>query len=252
MISIRLSLVGAHVDCRMNTSRPRTFSMSSTIDLAVGEAADRAAPEAHVRGACTRRPRVSGFALPVKMRMRSKAMAAIVPQFPSRGTGRFPRFPPSGIQCRGRIADSQEQPHDGKLRHPLRVLTGTILAALAVILLLVPATGIPQSDAKKDAGPPLQRQHRRPGRMGQGVPEALRALQEVGRHAAHQARRQRGRAAHADPGRPALGRRALQESRRTRASRPSGRATPSPKISAKSAATPTCSRTSGSRSARWS
>ena len=31
MISIRLSLVGAHVDCRMKTSRPRTFSSSSTI-----------------------------------------------------------------------------------------------------------------------------------------------------------------------------------------------------------------------------
>ena len=58
--------------------------------------------------------------------------------------------------------------------------------------------------------PTLQRQHRRPGRMGQGVSEAVRGLQEVDRHAAHQARRQRGRAAHADPGRSALGRRALQ------------------------------------------
>ena len=68
----------------------------------------------------------------------------------------------------------------------------------------------PANRRKQERGPALQRQHRRPGRMGQGVSEALRALQEVGRHAAHQARRKRGRAANADPGRPALGRRALQ------------------------------------------
>ena len=42
----------------------------------------------------------------------------------------------------------------GKLRHPMQVLIGTILAALAVILLLVPATGVPQSDANKSAGTP--------------------------------------------------------------------------------------------------
>ncbi len=47
--SIRLSFVGAQVGCRTKMSRPRTFCWISTIDLAVGEAADRGIAEADVQ-----------------------------------------------------------------------------------------------------------------------------------------------------------------------------------------------------------
>ena len=97
-----------------------------------------------------------------------------------------------------------------KLHYPLRVLTERNLDCVRGHPSARSRNRHPAIRREQERGPALQRQHRRPGRMGQGVPEALRALQEVGRHAAHQARRQRGRAAHADPGRPALGRRALQ------------------------------------------
>jgi nitrite reductase (cytochrome c-552) len=59
----------------------------------------------------------------------------------------------------------------GKLRHPLRVLSGTILAALAVILLLVPGTGVPQSDAKKNAGPPFSDNIDDPASWGEAFPK---------------------------------------------------------------------------------
>src|SRR6266566_4026181 len=73
-ISMRLSLVGAQVDCRMKTSRPRTFSSNSTIT-----SPSEKRPTIH-------RPRLMfmclttasaslGLALPVKTRMRSNAIA---------------------------------------------------------------------------------------------------------------------------------------------------------------------------------
>ena len=46
--SIRLSLVGAQVDCRTKTSLPRTCSWISTLTLAVGKTADVGAPEIDV------------------------------------------------------------------------------------------------------------------------------------------------------------------------------------------------------------
>ena len=42
-----------------------------------------------------------------------------------------------------------------KLPYPLRIARSAVLTALTAVLLLVPATGIPQSDANKDAGPPF-------------------------------------------------------------------------------------------------
>src|SRR5450759_2546336 len=71
---MRLSLVGAQVDCSMKTSRPRTFSSNSTIT-----SPSEKRPTIH-------RPRLMfmclttasasfGLALPVKIRMRSNAIA---------------------------------------------------------------------------------------------------------------------------------------------------------------------------------
>src|SRR5580765_8441302 len=59
----------------------------------------------------------------------------------------------------------------GKMKYPLRVLTSAILTAFAAILLLVPATGIPQSDAKKDAGPPFNDNIEDPAEWGKAFPE---------------------------------------------------------------------------------
>jgi hypothetical protein len=59
----------------------------------------------------------------------------------------------------------------GTLRHPMQVLTGTILAALAVILLLVPATGVPQSAASKSAGPPFNDNIEDPAEWGKAFPK---------------------------------------------------------------------------------
>ena len=58
-----------------------------------------------------------------------------------------------------------------KLRHPPRVLTGTILAAFGTILLLVAATGIPQSDAKKDTRPPFNDNIDDPAEWGKAFPK---------------------------------------------------------------------------------
>ena len=55
-----------------------------------------------------------------------------------------------------------------------------------------------------------QRRRRRPGGLGQDLPAALRTLSQDRRHAAHQAWRQRSRAAHADQGRPAQRRREVE------------------------------------------
>jgi glycosyltransferase involved in cell wall biosynthesis len=59
----------------------------------------------------------------------------------------------------------------GKLHFPLRVLTSTILTAFAAILLLVPAAGISQSDAKKDAGPPFNDNIDDPAEWGKAFPK---------------------------------------------------------------------------------
>ena len=72
--SIRLSFVGWHVDCSTNTSRPRTFSSSSTIASPSLNLPTTARPRLMFR--CRHTACASfGFALPVKMRIRSKAMA---------------------------------------------------------------------------------------------------------------------------------------------------------------------------------
>src|SRR5689334_3664060 len=59
----------------------------------------------------------------------------------------------------------------GKLHLPLRVLRSAILTAFAAILLLVPATGIPQSDAKKDARPPFNDNIDDPAEWGKAFPK---------------------------------------------------------------------------------
>ena len=71
--SIRLSLVGTHVDCRMKTSRPRTFSSSSTMISPSLNFPTTARPRLMLRWRQTAAASL-GFALPVKMRMRSKAI----------------------------------------------------------------------------------------------------------------------------------------------------------------------------------
>ena len=58
-----------------------------------------------------------------------------------------------------------------KLHYPLRVLASAILIALAAILLLVPATGIPQSDASKSAGPPFNDNIDDPAEWGKAFPK---------------------------------------------------------------------------------
>ena len=71
--SIRLSFVGAQVDCRMKTSRPRTFSSSSTITSPSEKRPTTQRPRLMLR--CRHTASASlGFALPVKIRIRSKAM----------------------------------------------------------------------------------------------------------------------------------------------------------------------------------
>src|SRR5215831_8334596 len=75
MISIRLSLVGAHVDCSMKTSRPRTFSSSSTITSPSENLPTTQRPRLMLR--CRHTASASfGFALPVNTLIRSKAIAA--------------------------------------------------------------------------------------------------------------------------------------------------------------------------------
>ena len=72
-ISIRLSFVGAHVDCRTNASSPRTFSSSSTMTSPSENRPTTTRPRLMFR--CRQTASASfGFALPVKIRMRSKAI----------------------------------------------------------------------------------------------------------------------------------------------------------------------------------
>src|SRR6188508_1025622 len=59
----------------------------------------------------------------------------------------------------------------GKLKYPLRVLTGATLAALAAILLLLPAISASQSGAKKDAGPPFSDDIDDPAEWGKAFPK---------------------------------------------------------------------------------
>ena len=58
------------------------------------------------------------------------------------------------------------------------------------------------------------RRHGRSSDMGQELSAAIRRLQTDGGSSAHPLRRQRSRAAHADQGRSALGRRAIEDRRR--------------------------------------
>ena len=63
-ISIRLSLVGAQVGCRMKTSLPRTFSFSSTLTSPSLKRPTVASPRGMCSSRTTRRAR-SGLAFPV-------------------------------------------------------------------------------------------------------------------------------------------------------------------------------------------
>ena len=68
--SIRLSFVGWQVDCRTKTSRPRTFSSSSTITSPSENLPTTARPRLMFR--CRQTASASfGLALPVKTRIRS-------------------------------------------------------------------------------------------------------------------------------------------------------------------------------------
>src|ERR1043166_492550 len=72
-ISIRLSLVGEHVDCRTNTSRPATFSSSSTMTSPSENRPTMQRPRLKLR--CLTTASASfGFALPVNTRIRSNAI----------------------------------------------------------------------------------------------------------------------------------------------------------------------------------
>ena len=55
-------------------------------------------------------------------------------------------------------------------RNPLRVLASTILTCFAAVLLLGPTTGVPQSDANKDAGPPFNDNIDDPAAWGKAFP----------------------------------------------------------------------------------
>src|SRR5437762_8163952 len=72
-ISIRLSFVGTHVDCRMKMSRPRTFSRSSTITSPSEKRPTTQRPRLMLRWRQTASASL-GFALPVKTLIRSKAI----------------------------------------------------------------------------------------------------------------------------------------------------------------------------------
>ena len=58
-----------------------------------------------------------------------------------------------------------------KPHYPLRVLTSAILMVFAAILLLAPATGIPQSAANKSAGPPFNDNIDDPAEWGKAFPK---------------------------------------------------------------------------------
>jgi nitrite reductase (cytochrome c-552) len=59
----------------------------------------------------------------------------------------------------------------GKLRNPLRLLVGTMLPALAAILLLIPAAAVAQTEAKKDARPPFSDDIEDPAEWGKAFPK---------------------------------------------------------------------------------
>ncbi len=91
-ISIRLSLVGAHVDWRMNMSRPRTFSSSSTITSPSENWPTTHRPRLMLR--CRQTASASfGFALPVKTLIRSKAMANLCCDYGAGAGARTPQLP---------------------------------------------------------------------------------------------------------------------------------------------------------------
>src|SRR5690242_909711 len=112
-ISIRLSLVGAHVDCSMNTSRPRTFSSSSTITSPSEKRPTTARPRLMFR--CRHTASASlGFALPQKIRIRSKAIGRLK----LRGNARARR------PCASRRASGERQTGRLPRRQSARVLSG--------------------------------------------------------------------------------------------------------------------------------
>ena len=126
----------------------------------------------------------------------------------------------------------------------LRALAGLSLAAFGAVLMLVPVAAVPQSP-NKDAGPPFNDSIEDPAEWGKAFPKQY----EDYKKSTDMPRTKHG-GSEAVPRTPtqagsALGRRRVQqESRRTSGcARRSGRATRSHWIFARSAATPTCSRT---------
>ncbi len=76
--SIRLSLVGAQVDCSTNTSLPRTFSSSSTITSPSENLPTMARPSDRFRCFATSCASF-GLALPVNTISRSSAAWLVIP-----------------------------------------------------------------------------------------------------------------------------------------------------------------------------
>ena len=57
-----------------------------------------------------------------------------------------------------------------KLHDPMRVLTSATSIALAALLLLIPATGTPQSEAGKSGAPPFNDNVDDPAEWGKAFP----------------------------------------------------------------------------------
>jgi hypothetical protein len=138
-----------------------------------------------------------------------------------------------------------------KLHDPCEFSRARPSIALAALLLIIPATGTPQSEDGKSGAPPFNDNVDDPAEWGKAFPAHydhyrmsvdMKRTKHGGSEAVPQTPTQ------ADP-RSVVARSKVEEDKGLKAM---WRATPSPRISARSAATPTCSKTSGSRSARWS
>src|SRR5580765_668374 len=110
--SIKLSLVGAQVDCSTNTSLPRTFSSNSTITSPSENLPTIARPSERFRCFATSCPR-RGLALPVNTIRRSSG-AEFIPAFPIHRAqallageeGFEPSYGGIKIRCLNQLGDS--------------------------------------------------------------------------------------------------------------------------------------------------
>ena len=111
--SIRFSFVGAQVGCTTNTSRARTFCWISTVDFAVGEAADRGLAEldAEVRGDLLRQRRigVAGEQDGVEQHGRASVAGASVERDLAGEEGLEPSHVGIKIRCLDQLGDSPTQ-----------------------------------------------------------------------------------------------------------------------------------------------